>query len=434
MPRPRLNALLIVSVLLWIFVLSSINVVHAQDGFYSYNASKKTWIWNSYVWSPSYSKVEATISIVGLPSEHPITILVDGQPAVRVNSSDTVNFVVDGTQIHTFQVDDYIPVNARVKYYCFPNSWSTLQTQQQNYYGYNPYPYYSYYPYAGGYPQTSTTNAQSHSFVYSPVYLLTVQSKYGEETEADFYQGYSQERTITHETYRAGFSKWYEAGSVVTLSTQQKAQISDVERDVFVGWSVDGNINSNQSSVVVTIDAPHNVTAVYETQYLLNVESERGDPKGSGWYAANSGAKISIQESFPMEGVLGALGGTYEFSGWTGADTNNPTSIVTMNGPKIVTARWMTNFTIPLAIIGILVIAVIIGGFLAYTISRRFSGSLKKRPTEALPEPRRLLTYRKSAAEEEPVDIDPMEILKMRYANGEINHEQYREMKKELAT
>ncbi len=148
--------------------MSSINMVHAEEGYYSYNGSKKRWIWNPYAWSPSYTKVEATISIVGLPSEYSIMMLVDGQPAVRVNGSGTVNFEVDGTQIHTFQVDNYLGESADVRYHCYTYSWSTLQTQEENYY----YNNYGYYPYTWGYPQTSITRVQSHSFIYSPVYLF----------------------------------------------------------------------------------------------------------------------------------------------------------------------------------------------------------------------------------------------------------------------
>ena len=95
---------------------------------------------------------------------------------------------------------------------------------------------------------------------------------------------------------------------------------------------------------------------------------------------------------------------------------------------------WTINFTIPLAIIITIIIAIMIAVFLAYRINRWYSGSLKKPSTETLPEPRKLLTYERSATEEEPVRTDAMEILKIRYAEGEITREQYRKMKKELET
>ena len=114
-----------------------------------------------------------------------------------------------------------------------------------------------------------------------------------------------------------------------------------------------------------------------------------------------------------MERVLGALGATYEFSGWTDADTRNPSSTVTMDEPKLVTARWTPNPTVPLVIIAVILIAI----FLAY--KRGYLTSLRKSSMD-------------TGKTQQPPDTAALEILNERFAKGEITSKEYHTMKKEL--
>jgi len=331
----RWRIIFCVLIVTWMCTFSNVSVVKA-DGYYSYDPGKSMWIWipwyYSYAWRPSSGKTGVTISAVGFPSDYSTKILVDNRAAGDIKGGGTVNFEMDRTESHAFQVDTYVSGGAGVRYYCAVNSWSMEKKEQQYSYSYYPYWYWWYYPYRyyAYYPTTSTQETtQSQTFIYVPEYQLTVESKHGNV---------------------GGLSKWYAKDSVVSLSVASMIQISEAARDVFKGWDLDGNLFDNPSTVVV-MNGPHNAKAVYKTQYRLDVNSERGEPKGSGWYDAGTTARISIQSSIPMEGFLGALGGRYDFAGWTGADSNNPASTVSISGPTVVNARWNANYQMPIIVL-----------------------------------------------------------------------------------
>lgn len=340
------KSVLCLAVLLWICVFSSMNVAYANSGYYSYSVTKKIWIWipwvHPYAWRPSSGSIAVTISAVGFPSEYSTRILVDSGAAGQVNGGGMVKFEVRQTETHTFEVETYVAGSAGVRYYCPANSWSSEKEEQQP--SYYPYWWWWYYPWTYTYyPTTTTQSEKAHTFSYLPEYQLTVESRHGGT---------------------AGLSKWYAKDSVVSLSAPSMVQISDAKRDVFKSWDIDGN-SVESPSTVVAMNAPHTAKAVYKTQHLLRVNSEHGDPTGSGWYDENSIARISVQRSTPMEGLLGALGATYDFAGWSDAESNSPVSTVSMNDSKVVTARWNANYLMPLAILAIIVV-------LSLLVYRRF--------------------------------------------------------------
>jgi len=95
--------------------------------------------------------------------------------------------------------------------------------------------------------------------------------------------------------------------------------------------------------------------------FYLRIVSERGEPEGKGWYAANSTATISTKTIAPMDGVIGLLGGKYVFNGWTGGITSSePTVSVLMNGPKTVTATWKEDYTLTYVILGVVLVVALI--------------------------------------------------------------------------
>lgn len=157
--------------------------------------------------------------------------------------------------------------------------------------------------------------------------------------------------------------------SVHRVQVDPIIQLSTGERYVFSEWS-DGS-----RTVSRTIEASDNVTYVarYTAQYLLTVNSSIGNPRGSGWYYQGSTAGFSVTSPQPVEGLLGVLGGEYVFDRWSGdssATTNNASLV--MNGPKMVTAIWRVDNTMPYMVFGAIGALVIIA-LLVYMRGRKIS-------------------------------------------------------------
>ena len=130
-------------------------------------------------------------------------------------------------------------------------------------------------------------------------------------------------------------------------------------RYVFVQWS-DGSESASQS-VKVTQSVTY--VAKFKVECLLTVNSPTGDPHGTGWYEKDSLATFSVASPSPAEGLLGMLGGKYMFDHWSGDSTATTSSAsVLMDGPKVVTAEWRTDNTMPyiiIAAIGAVLIATV---------------------------------------------------------------------------
>jgi len=90
-----------------------------------------------------------------------------------------------------------------------------------------------------------------------------------------------------------------------------------------------------------TITAPTTITATYQTQYYLTVNSPLSTPGGAGWYNAGATAYATITDSIVTSGDT-----QYVFAGWTGeaSGTKKTSDPITMSGPKTATASWTTQF------------------------------------------------------------------------------------------
>lgn len=119
---------------------------------------------------------------------------------------------------------------------------------------------------------------------------------------------------------------------------------SEGVRDRFVGWSD----NLTEPSRVITIGNNLTLSANYETQYRLNVNSTYASTGGSGWYFTNTMANASINPAAVLaEGIPGLLGVRHIFDHWTGDCTGSETVCnVRMNGPKTVLAVWRDDYTL----------------------------------------------------------------------------------------
>ncbi|HYS72320.1 MAG TPA: hypothetical protein VEM95_07845, partial [Thermoplasmata archaeon] len=127
---------------------------------------------------------------------------------------------------------------------------------------------------------------------------------------------------------------WYDAGGTATFAVDSTiVGGTPGTRYRFTGWA--GDSTSTYSPGAILMNGPKSVTAEWQTEYLLTVESSYGTPTGGGWYAVDSTATASV------ESTASANGTTYRFAGWTGDATSASASFgVTMDGPKTVRATW----------------------------------------------------------------------------------------------
>ncbi|WP_455368736.1 hypothetical protein [[Eubacterium] cellulosolvens] len=152
------------------------------------------------------------------------------------------------------------------------------------------------------------------------------------------------------------------------VEVPQKINSTINTRLSFIEWS-DGS-KSNPRLTYVQHDT--NLTAEYEKEYYLNVNSSLGDVQGSGWYTSGSVAIFSVPDSIYVSGILQIIPDKYLFIQWTGdSNVKNSLSKIVMESPKTVVANWQLDETsrilILLSIIIILFDLVILG----YIVKRR---------------------------------------------------------------
>src|SRR5437667_320506 len=134
-------------------------------------------------------------------------------------------------------------------------------------------------------------------------------------------------------------SGWYDAGSPATaiLSTTMESS-GPGARFLFVGWSDDASGTAPTSNPIV-MDAAKVATAIWTTQYELQVVTAYGEVSGQGWHDAGSTAVARL-----ALGVVPLTGGTRAaFVSWTGDATGTDpftSSPIPMNGPRSVGASW----------------------------------------------------------------------------------------------
>jgi hypothetical protein len=122
-------------------------------------------------------------------------------------------------------------------------------------------------------------------------------------------------------------------GSVHDINIPPLVDITTGTRYVFASWS-DGD-----TSVSRTIPRGGVYTANYTIQHQLLIQSAHGEPEGDGWYEAGSNITISV---IPSEGrIIRQV-----FTGWSGDFSGDkPTTELTMDSPKTITANWRTDYT-----------------------------------------------------------------------------------------
>jgi uncharacterized repeat protein (TIGR02543 family) len=128
-------------------------------------------------------------------------------------------------------------------------------------------------------------------------------------------------------------------------------------KHIFTGWN--GDFTGTSPTGSFAMDAPKTITANWRTEYLLTLNSEIGTPAGAGWYDEGETVNISVA---PEQGFLVRQ----IFDGWTGDLTDTAPNIdITMNGPKVITAIWHTDY---MQLFILIIIIVVLGGGVAVSI------------------------------------------------------------------
>src|SRR6266511_2808277 len=79
---------------------------------------------------------------------------------------------------------------------------------------------------------------------------------------------------------------WYDEGTIAfaSLSSTSVPGAAGI-RHAFVGWTGDAN-GAGTVSDGILMDGPKSATAVWRTEYFLQVDSDVGTVEGTGWYPA----------------------------------------------------------------------------------------------------------------------------------------------------
>ncbi|MCW4043633.1 MAG: hypothetical protein NWE90_07920, partial [Candidatus Bathyarchaeota archaeon] len=336
------------------------------------------------------------ISISGLPSDYYAYIWIDGEEQGSIQGGTSEEFQVSNTESHLFEIESYIAGPEGVIYYCGESSWTFENPDGTDYQYSNSASSYdtqdsSYYPIASYTSPPSSYSPRpeiSHTFDYGSEYFLAVENPYE----------YSTDQT-----------GWKPKDTTVTLSTPERVESSNQERGNFKAWIVNG-IERTDSTITLTMNAPHIAIALYENQYYVEVQSDESPAQGSGWYEEGSVITISVPPEVPMTGFWGILGAKHRFVSWTGpvSTPNSPTTTVTADSSQTIYAVWSEDYSGAYIILAIIFAAILILIVAAIIASRKGINLKRESSSTAL------------------------DSLNLRYSQGDISREDYLKMKKDL--
>ena len=132
---------------------------------------------------------------------------------------------------------------------------------------------------------------------------------------------------------------------IVTVQVPDTILNSTNSELTFAGWNEFGSSNPLSIRVNSTLD----ITAKYESDYALAVNSAFGNPEGSGVYSEGANATFSVEKEMDYGNRTRRV-----FEQWVGDSnsTNNQAWII-INAPKNVVAVWKTQYTVTLATLGL---------------------------------------------------------------------------------
>jgi hypothetical protein len=135
-------------------------------------------------------------------------------------------------------------------------------------------------------------------------------------------------------------SAWFNSGSSPAIEVTTP-DTSGGTRYVFSSWS--GDKTGSVNPTTITMNSAKSVTANYNTQYKLTVNSAHGTTTGAGWYNDSSIAHSGLTSGV----VSGGTGIQYVFTQWFGDATGqsySQSNPIQMNSPKTATANWVKQY------------------------------------------------------------------------------------------
>jgi hypothetical protein len=145
----------------------------------------------------------------------------------------------------------------------------------------------------------------------------------------------------------------------------------------FDHWS-DGYSTASRS---ITVTNTTSLEAIFVTQNLLTLVGIQQNATVTGWYDADTNATFSANQSEPVTGWLGAIGGKLSFQGWYENGqllTNSPTGTIAMDKRHTLTAVWQADYSLPATVI-LMIIAAVIVVFLVLRRRKRTSRRRRRR-------------------------------------------------------
>jgi len=144
---------------------------------------------------------------------------------------------------------------------------------------------------------------------------------------------------------------WYDASSLARISVEPVVNETATSHFVFSSWK--GCADTDGPEVLVVVNSPLKLEAVWRREFYLNVCSTVGSTWGSGWYPEGSVASFGVKP--PSSEIMPSV-----FDGWTGDVVSNALNATTlMDRPKVVVAKWhkglLTSVVAFLAIGGVAV-------------------------------------------------------------------------------
>ena len=214
---------------------------------------------------------------------------------------------------------------------CYPYySWNYSYYGYYDYYGYYPYNWYPYYycgySYAGYFP------FYYYGYYYSPYYTPTSKHQLTINTDPV---------NLANVTGPGSYSEGNTASFGVSQTVIQK---SPDTRYIFSHWS--GDYSGVGSSGTLTMDTSKSITAVFQLQYRLRLDSQPSSvpvPDGDGWYNAGDSVVLSVSSTI----LGGDSGSRLIFGGWSldGQNIASGNSLtVKMDAPHIATVNYQQQY------------------------------------------------------------------------------------------
>lgn len=140
---------------------------------------------------------------------------------------------------------------------------------------------------------------------------------------------------------------WYDEGATATCYVESTTVAgSQGTRYKFARWegAGQGAYSGTSSEFTIPVYNPVSETAVWDTQYHLTVESQRGTAEGTGWYYADSTVVISVDTVEAIDTLR-----RYHFWKWQGSGQGSYSGTdvshqVVMKGPVTQNAIWRKEF------------------------------------------------------------------------------------------